>query len=415
MVISNMPDVIFNGTKSVEAIDHIRSKMRIPTEHWDDMLGEVHAKAFTVAGATKTALLSDLHSAVGDAIENGQSIGQFRKAFDKAVQDHGWQYKGERGWRTRVIYDTNMRTAHMAGRWDQIQRTKKLRPYLIYMTVGDQRVRDEHRKWHAMALPVDDAWWNTHYPPNDFGCRCYVIQASAADLKRRGIEVHNAPPENPTRRINTSTGEDFGDVPEGVAVGWNYNVGKAWLGPDIAFGKTIAKLPAPLQSQVLQQVAYKPIDDAFATWAKQALGDGVKRSKTGTQYAAGFIQSDVIQALSAKYNIDIAGAALKVEERQLIRMQRDAKVDALDNSTIENLSVLLRNPLSVYLDRDKKNLIYVLPVSPDNDKDKLAKVVVNIDFKAEGLPISSIRSARFSTKRDLTSGLFLDLINPLKK
>ena len=109
-----------------EAIDHFRDKLSIPTERYDDMLGEIHAKAFTVAGATKIDLLTDIRSALDQAITDGTTITDFRKQFDAAVQKHGWSYKGKRGWRTRVIFDNNLRTAHMAGRWQQFQRVKKL-------------------------------------------------------------------------------------------------------------------------------------------------------------------------------------------------------------------------------------------------------------------------------------------------
>lgn len=118
-------DVKLESLPSEETIRYLRSKANITTQHWDEMLGDIHAKAFTVAGATKLALLQDLRSAVQAALEQGESIGQFRKRFDQIVQEHGWDYKGQRGWRTRVIYDTNLRAAHMAGKWEQFQRTKK--------------------------------------------------------------------------------------------------------------------------------------------------------------------------------------------------------------------------------------------------------------------------------------------------
>ena len=106
-----MSDITATSLQNAAAIAFLRNKQQLTTAHWDEMLGESHAKAFTVAGATKLALLNDLHAAVGDAIEQGQSIGEFRNVFDKVVAEHGWTYKGNRGWRTRVIYDTNMRAA----------------------------------------------------------------------------------------------------------------------------------------------------------------------------------------------------------------------------------------------------------------------------------------------------------------
>ncbi len=38
------------------------------------------------------------------------------------------------------------------------------------------RTRPEHQKWNGIILPVNHPFWNTHLPPNDYGCRCTVIQ-----------------------------------------------------------------------------------------------------------------------------------------------------------------------------------------------------------------------------------------------
>ncbi len=101
-----------------------------------------------------------------EALKNGTTLTQFRKDFDAIVEKHGWAYKGKRGWRSAIIFDTNMRTSHMAGRWAQIQANKDRRPFLQYRTAGDARVRPQHRQWNGLIYPVDDAFWSTHYPPN---------------------------------------------------------------------------------------------------------------------------------------------------------------------------------------------------------------------------------------------------------
>ncbi len=108
-----------------EAIGFFRKKLNIPTNVWQDMLRDEHAKAFTVAGATKADLLADLRAISNDAIENGTAMGEFRKNFDKIVSKHGWDFKGTPAWRARTIFNTNLRTAAMAGRWEQIQRAQK--------------------------------------------------------------------------------------------------------------------------------------------------------------------------------------------------------------------------------------------------------------------------------------------------
>lgn len=234
-----MPAVKYIDVPDQAAIDFLKGKANITTRAWDDLQKQVHAKAFTVAGATKLALLKDIRAAVESAIENGESISKFRKRFDQAVNDHGWEYNGKRGWRTRVIYDTNIRTARMAGRWDKLQQNKEHRPYLMYRTAGDERVRDKHKQWHQIILPVDHPFWKTFFPPNGWGCRCGVRTVSQRDMDRNGWKVSSedqiqAFMDDKTSRINHVTGEDYGEVPNGIDVGWDYNVGIAWKNADTA-------------------------------------------------------------------------------------------------------------------------------------------------------------------------------------
>jgi SPP1 gp7 family putative phage head morphogenesis protein len=215
------------GVDPAEAIDFLRRKLNVPTQRWTDLWQEEHTAAFTVAGATTDALVSDFHDAVNAAIKDGTTLEDFRKDFDRIVEDHGWSYNGSRNWRSRVIFQTNLRTAYAAGRWEQIQRVKEDRPYLRYVAVMDARTRAEHAAWHDTVLPADDDWWLTHFPPNGWNCRCSVQSLNDRDLERYGLTVDaTAPPiEMVERTINTSDGARTVLVPEGIDPGFGYRPG----------------------------------------------------------------------------------------------------------------------------------------------------------------------------------------------
>lgn len=216
-----------------EAIDFFRAKVRIPTQRWNDLWRDQHAAGFMIAGAMRDELLADLQAAIDAAIAGGESIEQFRTRFDEIVERHGWSYRGGRNWRTRVIFETNLRTAYSAGRWAQAQRLKASRPYLRYVAVMDERTRPLHRHWHGTLLHVDDPWWNTHIPPNGWGCRCRVMSLSARDLRRYGFTVTEPPPEIrlTTREVNGPDGAKIPvEVPEGIDPGFDYNPGLGAFG-----------------------------------------------------------------------------------------------------------------------------------------------------------------------------------------
>ncbi len=130
--------------------------------------------------------------------------------------------------RLQIIYDTNLRSAHAAGRWQQIERSKSTRPFLRYSAVLDTRTRPAHRAWHGKILPVDDPFWSTHYPPNGWRCRCTVIQYSQAQLDSRGWSVSEPPNNGSVTYTNPRTGE-ISQVPRGIDPGFGWNPGKSRL------------------------------------------------------------------------------------------------------------------------------------------------------------------------------------------
>lgn len=226
-----------DGLPFQEAIDYLRHKVTLPTQTWTDLWQGMHARAFVVAGATKAQLLTDFHQAVTKSIAEGRTLADFRKDFDRIVAAHGWSYKGSRGWRSAVIYNTNLRMAHAAGRYAQIQQVKKDRPYLRYSAILDDRTRKQHREWHGIILPVDDPWWDTHTPPCGWNCRCTVQSVSEADLKRFGWTVSAEAPKITweERQVTLSDGSIRTEqVPEGIDTGFAYNPGKAAWGQHLA-------------------------------------------------------------------------------------------------------------------------------------------------------------------------------------
>jgi len=204
-----------------------RQKENLPTEHWDDILNEAHDRAFIVAGATKADLLDDLRQAVDKAIAEGKSIQWFRTAFDGIVQKHGWEgWTGSdtldgRDWRTRVIYSTNMRASYAAGRYAQLTDPAllKTRPFWKYLHSDlVTHPRALHQSWNGMVLRYDDPFWQTHYPPNGFGCRCRIMAVRGDQYK--GFP---APDDGTYTKIDRRGVHHV--LPNGVDYGWGYTPG----------------------------------------------------------------------------------------------------------------------------------------------------------------------------------------------
>jgi len=224
--------------RAFDAREDLRTSVR-----WSEMLHEDHARAFTVAKVAKLDLLEDIRTSLADVIHNGGTFEQWQKGLVPTLQKAGWWgrvedqaltgtaepvFVGPR--RLRTIYQTNLRMSRAAGQWARIQESKGVSPYLRYSAVNDRRTRPEHRAWHGTILPVDHPWWDTHFPPCGWNCRCTVSQLSERDLKSFGWSVSKAPPDDgPPRRFYPAGASEPVLVPRGIDPGFGYNPGKASL------------------------------------------------------------------------------------------------------------------------------------------------------------------------------------------
>ena len=196
----------------------------VPTARWDDLAGAQHDRAFMVAGATKADLLADLAAAVEKAISEGTTLETFRRDFRAIVERRGWHgwtgegtAKGE-AWRMRVIYRTNLATSYAAGRHAQL--VEGGYAFWVYFHGGSLEPRPQHLGWDGVALPPDHPVWATHYPPNGWGCSCYVSGARSPEgVRRVGGDPDKRLPEG-WQAPTPKTG-----VPEGIDRGWDHAPG----------------------------------------------------------------------------------------------------------------------------------------------------------------------------------------------
>lgn len=368
----------YGSLRYEEAIEYFKQKLIIPSEKWDDLVGPIHAKGFTIAGATKLELLQDFYKTIGEYIANGDSLGNFLKDFDAIAAKHGWSYKGDRRWRAKTILNTNKHSAYAAGRWQQLQRVKTRRPYLIYMTVDDSRVRDEHQKWHLKVYHIDDPFWKTHYPPNGWMCRCYVRSASQKDLDRLGLKVGQSKVIDPIEIVDPETGLSTKKMP-GIDIGWDYNVGKAWLAPDVILGQQLMDLPTKLRKPALDwfdnsifEAPYKQLVNSTAM--QLAKGESAKQ---GLAQTVGYLSNTTIEFLAEHKQYPI-GAAIVVRDGDIMHWLRDSKKNrgaAIPLSIANRLPSIVRTPDAVLI--DNKDLVFAKRL---NDG-RYAKFILKLNFK----------------------------------
>ncbi len=213
-----------------EAARYLRQKAAVPTKSYRDVWDAAHSKMFMVAGAQTEALVKDFQGAIAKAIEKGTTLDEFRQDFDKIVQTHGWQYKGTRGWRSQIIFETNLNTAYAAGRYAKLTAPDTLKqfPGWQYNHSGAKHPRLEHKAWDGKIWPANDPVWNEIFPPNGYRCGCFVTPVSARAIDRKGR--YDSVPD--LDQIGT-------DQPRGVDPSFAYNPGAAWLARTVPGPKAV--------------------------------------------------------------------------------------------------------------------------------------------------------------------------------
>jgi len=231
------------GLPPDDTVEAFRAKGVYPvTPNWDAVWQEENARAFYVTKLLDRTLAERVRASLDDAIAKGGTFEQWKAAIVPQLQEAGWYGRVENRpeltgvdypifvgrSRLRTIYDTNLRMARAAGKWKRIQALKRVAPYLRYTAILDTRTRPEHRLWHGTILPVDHPWWDTHFPPCGWHCRCNVVQLSDRDLRARGWKVTAEPPGGRNRPWRRSDGTIV-QVPNGIDPGFAYNPGKAHM------------------------------------------------------------------------------------------------------------------------------------------------------------------------------------------
>ena len=265
---------------ALESLDSRKTGERI-SWNWRDTWQEQHREAFVVAKMAKADMLKEVHDSIHEAMEKGMPYAEWRKKMEASLQDR-WIGKtlgelwdelpeeekkkhprpegaeaGKRieASRLRTIYYTNSIVSHQAGQYKQLMKQAEDYPYWRYKTAGDSRVRKSHRALHNKVFRFTDPFWETHYPPNGWFCRCSVEALDDFDLKHldgKEIIVEDGGSHVSWKTLpngdRVAVWKD-GDQQVECAPGWSYNVGKPGYRQQVADEKA-KEYPMDLRKQI---------------------------------------------------------------------------------------------------------------------------------------------------------------------
>jgi|LSQX01.3.fsa_nt_gb SPP1 gp7 family putative phage head morphogenesis protein len=223
----NPKAVLFDPNR--RAASSIRERVRVRREVFDTLLPEMKSRAITAAKIDDMNALARIQEALARVPEGGNwntARKQIAEELSKqwSTPDSATPAAAAKA-RAETILKNNINQAYAASRWAEQQSFKKDFPYLMYSTQGDSRTRPSHAALDGKILPVDDPFWQDHYPPWEFGCRCIAIGMTADEAEAKGvmtdkekenyINKHGTPDPNTWHHNPGSLNIDLSDIVKG--------------------------------------------------------------------------------------------------------------------------------------------------------------------------------------------------------
>ncbi|WP_151769294.1 phage head morphogenesis protein [Acinetobacter junii] len=214
----------------LEAIQYAQLKKIVLPDEFYSLDLRTRQYASTVSFLTSLEQINTVMHAVNKSIADGSTFNDFQKLVAESEIILPESYLDN-------VFRTNIQSAYAHGRWQQQQRNKAARPYLMYSAIDDSRVRPSHIAMNRIIRHIDDPFWLIWYPPNGFRCRCTVIALTEKQALKYGI----------------TSDEDLPDV--AVDLGWSTN--------PASFGD--------LSNLVDQKIADSVLDKSFLLEQKQLI------------------------------------------------------------------------------------------------------------------------------------------------
>lgn len=175
-----------------EAMAFISNKPVVSREVFDNLLPSIKARAFTITGIESANVLQRVRDRIAE-LPAGADWDKLKAEIVEDVSpylvdpsaDAETQAKqmeaSER--RANLLLRTHGFEAYQAASWEVMDRQRDVFPFWQYMTVQDENVREEHAALDGLVLPSNSLFWNDHYPPWDWGCRCQVVPIMEEEMQ----------------------------------------------------------------------------------------------------------------------------------------------------------------------------------------------------------------------------------------
>ncbi len=375
-------------------MEYMRAKKPKIHFDYDEIMHYTHHRTFTVAKITKLDLLSDIQESLYYAQKRGLGFDEWKKSIKPTLIKKGWWgdihvtnpktkevkriYVGNH--RLKTIYNTNMRVSYAKSKYQSLIDADC--EYLRYVSILSENTRDSHRALHGTILPIDDKFWLTNYPPNDWNCKCSVQGIDSYQLKRYGWKVSKRPKSIATKD-------------------WAYHVGK-----EDKLDNVLTKKVKELKSKKVSSDFYKNAKEFLNNlehkrnryiW-QHSLDNAIdelivnKNIKSPIKtFQLGLLSSTLANKIKKILAIDLENNFILGDKHGVLHISPKRKSEYGQDLRIEELRQIVKvlgsekTPVSV----DKKNKNIIFWFDDEKDTSKINKIVVDLNYKLKKFGVTN--------------------------
>ncbi len=407
---------------------------------WRNIYAREHATAFTVAKLKDLNLLGMVQKEIRHSIEHGDKFSDFQKRIQPKLQRwldsvrrqdpdklegaelEKWRQRKDR-YRLRRIFETNTRQAYAQHHY-QRGMDNSFNTHLIYRIGPSINHRVDHVMLDATVLPKDHSFWDTHFPPNGWNCKCYVRFLSKDDVakaRKHGVvdlestdprtghhtrtkPINETAPVIQWRKFVRKDGQTV-RVPRNIDPGFEWNAGQinrnTWL-KDQAIRKARA---LELVTKELQQLEQLIVSNTAQQAAYQSfITQHHMQEKTGkSSVSVGVIKEQEASYLG-RQKLKLSSPIIEVSSKRLTMSPKNLRHQKAGNDLslqewLELPKMLKSKKVEVYYDSQHRNLLYVYPAKDG----RLIKIVVSPNYVDNGLIINYVNTVFKVPKANIES------------
>lgn len=386
---------------------------------YDEIMHEAHHRTFTIAKITRLDLLSDIQASLAKAAKNGQGFKEWASELKPLLAKKGWLgetivtdprtkkprqiYVGSR--RLKNIYNTNMRTAYATARYETQMNSDAI--YFRYVAVMDKSTRASHAALHNLVLPKTHKFWDTHYPPNAWNCRCQVRALTKSEFENGGFSLTQNIPNIPSH-------------PD-----WAYNVGKT-NNLDNVLASKIENLSKKGVSKAFRDMVeqdFKSLDKDRQRYVWQRgldemIDEVIVKQNVKTPLnivQVGFLGKTLTSLASKILGFEVESGGVILTKKELTHAnpkRKEAYDHAFRVEEMRKVSEILADENNAYVDlRDKKqNIVFVFDDEKDSQRANLVPIEISKThkkFKVKNYVITLDKIKKDDIKGMIKSGEFV--------